>query len=169
MQQYESMNYYELLGVAQSASPEEIRLAYQEMARVYHPDSSFYDEIVVSRASDESRRLFQMITTAYSTLVDEEKRRFYDRTLKQEHERRLSGVHPTRRTLTFQRELFLAHANHEEIPSYEEIEGTNGKTASMADLIKERKGNWHSNALYLFLFIAVVSVVINLIAGALST
>jgi curved DNA-binding protein len=62
-------DYYEILGVTRSASPEEIKAAYRRLARQYHPDTS-------SDPGAEDR--FKEITLAYQVLRDMEKRVRYD-------------------------------------------------------------------------------------------
>ena len=79
----EGKNYYELLGVERQASKEEIREAYREIARVYHPDSHFYDEILPQRMDSEAAAVFKIITAAYTTLSNDTKRAEYDRLLPQ--------------------------------------------------------------------------------------
>src|SRR5438045_7078583 len=61
---------YELLGVSQGASAEEIKKAYRKLARKYHPDKNPGD------ASAEER--FKEIQEAYSVLSDADKRKRYD-------------------------------------------------------------------------------------------
>lgn len=63
-------DFYEVLGVAHDASAEEVKRAYRNLAKRYHPD--------VNKAADAADR-FKEIQAAYDVLGDEEKRRHYDR------------------------------------------------------------------------------------------
>ena len=82
MENVESKNYYELLGVKPNASVEEIKEAYKEIARVYHPDSNFYSEILESAGSaGPDMTLFKLVTAAYNVLSDSTKRAEYDQSL----------------------------------------------------------------------------------------
>lgn len=81
MDSVDSRNYYELLGVSQSSSIEEIKQAYREVSKIFHPDSNFFSEIVEDKAASEDVEIFQRITQAYQTLIDAEKRRLYDDSL----------------------------------------------------------------------------------------
>lgn len=63
-------DYYEVLGVAKGASPEEIKKAYRQMARKYHPD--------VNKEPDAEDR-FKEVNEAYEILSDEQKKAMYDR------------------------------------------------------------------------------------------
>jgi len=74
-------NYYDILGVSRSATRAEIRSVYKEVARVYHPDSRFYDEIVEEDISGDQMKKFQEITAAYNTLMNEQARAKYDQTI----------------------------------------------------------------------------------------
>lgn len=61
-------DYYNILGVTKSASPEEIKKAYRKLAHQYHPDKTGGDD-----------KKFKEINEAYQVLSDENKRAQYDR------------------------------------------------------------------------------------------
>jgi len=65
-------NYYEVLGVSKTATTEEIKKAYRNLAFKYHPDRNQGDT-----AAEEK---FKQINAAYDILGDETKRRNYDLT-----------------------------------------------------------------------------------------
>jgi molecular chaperone DnaJ len=64
-------DYYEVLGLSQTASEQEIKSAYRRLAVQYHPDKNPGD------ASAEDK--FKEAAEAYSVLSDAEQRRRYDR------------------------------------------------------------------------------------------
>jgi curved DNA-binding protein len=65
------IDYYEILGVKKTATPEEIKKAYRKLARKYHPDIN---------PDDENAKLkFQQLNEAQEVLTDPEKRKKYDK------------------------------------------------------------------------------------------
>lgn len=63
-------DYYEVLGVSKSASEEEIKKAYRQLAKKYHPDMNQGDK------SAEAK--FKELNEAYEVLSDKDKKARYD-------------------------------------------------------------------------------------------
>ncbi|CAM2068225.1 molecular chaperone DnaJ [Sulfidibacter corallicola] len=63
-------DYYEVLGVARTASDQEIKKAYRKMALQYHPDKNPDDK--------KAEEMFKAAAEAYQVLSDKEKRQVYD-------------------------------------------------------------------------------------------
>lgn len=69
-------DYYEILGVARTASAAEIRQVYLKLARERHPDR-FSDPAEKEKAQE----FFKDLTSAFNTLFNEKSRREYDASL----------------------------------------------------------------------------------------
>ena len=65
-------NYYQILGVSQDASAEDIKKAFRRLAMQYHPDRN-------PENVREAGEKFKEINEAYEVLSDEQRRWQYDR------------------------------------------------------------------------------------------
>ncbi len=68
-------DFYKILGVERNASVSQIKLAYRQKAKLYHPDVN---------TSASAHDFFTILNTAHETLCNERKRKRYD--LKLEYE-----------------------------------------------------------------------------------
>lgn len=75
VKQSENLSFYDLLGVTESVSLPEIKQAYKQLARKYHPDVSPPDRV------EEYTDRFIRVQEAYETLSDPSRRVLYDRDL----------------------------------------------------------------------------------------
>jgi molecular chaperone DnaJ len=66
---------YDVLGVSDDASEEEIKSAFRRLAKKYHPDVAEVDK-------KESEEIFKRIIAAYDVLSDSARRNMYDQSLK---------------------------------------------------------------------------------------
>jgi len=67
---YLEKDYYKTLGVPKTAKAADIKKAYRDLARKYHPDAN--------KGNAEAEERFKEITEAYNVLSDEKQRKEYD-------------------------------------------------------------------------------------------
>ena len=83
-----NQDFYATLGVARTATDEEIKKAYRKLAMKYHPDRN--------PDNKEAEEKFKEVQKAYETLSDKEKRAMYDQyghaALKEEVKEGLEGL-----------------------------------------------------------------------------
>ena len=62
-------DYYQILGISRTATPDDIKRSYRKLALRYHPDKN---------KSPEAEEKFKLIAEAYEVLSDKKKRDIYD-------------------------------------------------------------------------------------------
>lgn len=66
------VDYYSILGLPKTASKDDVKKAYKKLAKKWHPDKN-------PNSQEEATRKFKEVSEAYQILVDDSKRRTYDR------------------------------------------------------------------------------------------
>jgi len=109
----EHLGHYGVLGVKDNASLDEIKTAYHEALKKYHPDVHFHlgDDSLKHKLSD----IFSYVYEAYSILSNPEKRREYDKILTIKPAR-LAAVHDKARS------AFEEGKNHLKGKNYQDAE-----------------------------------------------
>ena len=79
LKKIDDMNYYELLDVSYRATAQEIHKAYERVRKIYDPNSIALYSLF---SPDETEKIRQRVEDAYRTLIYDENRRDYDRTLR---------------------------------------------------------------------------------------
>ena len=65
------IDYYKVLGLDRSATPNQIKKAYHKLALQYHPDKNQTNR-------EEAEKKFKAVSEAYDVLSDEKKKKIYD-------------------------------------------------------------------------------------------
>lgn len=78
IKKFNDLNYYELLKIQYNASSFEVRQAYKNILAIYEENSLATYALF---AEDERKAILGKIERAFSTLIDDEKRNVYDKSL----------------------------------------------------------------------------------------
>ena len=73
------LSHYDVLGLGRDASPEDVRRAYLDRSRLFHPDLRHRPDL--AGMDRELTAVFERMKEAHDTLVDSESRGIYDREL----------------------------------------------------------------------------------------
>ncbi|KXJ11036.1 DPH4 homolog [Exaiptasia diaphana] len=76
------VNFYDELGVSSQATQEEVKKAYQQHVLKVHPDKA--DKKLSASEKEANLHHYHMINKAWKILGDEEKRKQYDKGLREE-------------------------------------------------------------------------------------
>ncbi len=99
-----AFNYYELLGVSNNATKEEIKKAYKVQMKKWHPDIN---------KSEEAPKMSIKLNEAKETLLDDDKRKDYDLSLNKE-------INDNYNKYTYQKDSHEENYSKEVNPVYEE-------------------------------------------------
>ena len=133
------MNYYDILGIPHNASQDEIKKAYREQIKFFHPD-------VFDGPPEVARIKSTQLNEAYETLKDPEKRRAYDFKLWAEEQARRKegqqGQHSDSKEQKEKNEDDTSKQNKSEQPH-----GENGaKQEATSGPVKRKKHFWQKGA-----------------------
>ena len=81
---FSSADYYEILGVTRQATTSDVKAAYYQLAKKFHPDR--YRQLEDEELRNKLETVFGMIATAYETLIEPPRRASYDDRLKKSPE-----------------------------------------------------------------------------------
>jgi len=76
MTQQTTHSYYDILGVSQRASQQDIMRAFRKLAMIHHPDRAAINKLSITQ------QRFQLINEAYNALKNPERRASYDQEMR---------------------------------------------------------------------------------------
>ena len=119
-------NYYNILGVAQSANQDEIKKAFRNLAKKYHPDLHPNNTAIELK--------FKKINEAYEILKNEEKRKEYNKKLGGKKDTKPPKSQPTKKA---ENEFNFSSMNN----SFENFFGFEAKTGKITNENKLKNKN----------------------------
>jgi len=78
MKRIEDLNYYELLDIDKDSTAKDIQDAYLFSITKYHPDSIASYGLL---SDEQKKQMLERIEEAYKTLINEDKREYYDKNI----------------------------------------------------------------------------------------
>ncbi|NWU67557.1 DNJB8 protein, partial [Pterocles burchelli] len=75
------VNYYKVLGLSKSASQDDVKKSYRQLARKWHPDKNLSNK-------EKAEKKFKAVSEAYKVLSDPHQRSLYDSSVKESRSRR---------------------------------------------------------------------------------
>lgn len=123
--------YYEILGLRQNATKDEIKKSYRALAMKYHPD--------VNSGDVDSEKKFREINEAYETLKDDKKRAEYDNKLSQSQfsEKEKSNSKQSNKQTVYDKPFDIRDVSD----TFENFFGFNAKTGDIVNEEKLKKKN----------------------------
>lgn len=88
--QFNSDDYYQVLGLSKKAKTKEIKKAYRKLALEFHPDKVKGDE----KQKEKAEEIFVKVSEAYAVLSDEKLKKIYDKYGKRGLELHEKGMDP---------------------------------------------------------------------------
>jgi curved DNA-binding protein CbpA len=83
----DKLDYYQILRLDPKATQGQVRKAYHQMTRVYHPDRYFH--FPEGKFKNAVYKISKRVTEAYVTLRDPQKRKFYEQQLEESGRQKL--------------------------------------------------------------------------------
>ena len=112
-------NYYILLGIKNSAGSAEIKLAFRQLAKKYHPDKN--------HGNKHAEDFFKELQEAYETLSDPEKRKKYDQKFSySSHYQQMKNAHYSGNAYQFAQQQARSAHSYRAQPSDQEATNVNG-------------------------------------------
>jgi curved DNA-binding protein CbpA len=141
-------NYYDILGVKQSASTSEIKTAFRSLAKLYHPDKN-----------PSGQDQFKKILLAYETLIHPTSKYSYD--LKLKYHQNASTTHSTgskTKNWSFEeKEMKRRQYYNEHIKKYEKVNRAKAEHANLKKNYNEYKYILYATPLAVLLFLLVIN------------
>ena len=142
------VNYYEILGLSSSAGINEIKAAFRQLAKLYHPD-----------VNPQGKEKFGSILKAYETLSDPQKKTAYDRRLLNSKNSEASKTTSGTKNCRFdERELRRRRFYDEHIKQYEKTSPAPPDTSTHKVHYNEYKYILFATPLAVLLFLGIMSI-----------